>query len=186
MTSEERDVLVVSDCQRRLRHIKTHYFEKECAVSCPCYTLETAIDLSNIVENEVIFVSNFADELCITLLRLLPAPSFLSLISTCKRLYTIGTTEKRLFPNIDLYRRTRPKRYLVSTPKLEPNIKAVFAIVDEVIRDAHEFTHDLHTCFNESINSSRTKDLPKDKLPPHFCKFLVHRTEVMHVKLLFC
>lgn len=103
----------------------------------------------------------FADELWIYLLRLCPPASYFPLISTCKRLYFIGTST-RFFPNIDNIRRARPKRYLVRSPKLARNIDEVFRITDEIIRDAAGFAHDLHTCFNESINSSRTKDLPKD------------------------
>jgi len=42
------------------------------------------------------------------------------------------------------------------------NIDEVFWITDKIIQDAAGFTHDLHTCFNKSINLSQTKDLPKD------------------------
>jgi len=52
--------LVVANCQGRLRHIKTHYFEPECSTKCPCYTLEHPINL----------------------LRLCPPASYFPLIST--------------------------------------------------------------------------------------------------------
>ncbi len=97
------------------------------------------------------------DELLVFILSFLSLSTF---STTCKRVYQIATDP--CFSHHHLHRR-KQKQYLkaTSTDQLQ-RINAICAILDEVAARAPDFVHDLHTCYNESINASHTKDLPKD------------------------
>jgi hypothetical protein len=153
-----------------MQHAKSHYFAELCDIGCPCYTPNTPIHLNDISENwnhplppsnlSFLFpLLSLPNELLAHILNFTSPPTFFSLISTCKRLYSIGgSMHFSSYHN----KRQKQKRYLVCTSEdIAHRIAAVYSIINSICARAPEFVHPLHTCHNESINASRTKDLSK-------------------------
>ncbi len=128
-------------------------------MGCPCYTPDHVVNI-NTSKNQTHPFLAFPDELLVLILGFLSLSAFFAFSTTCKRLYEIATDP--CFAHHHLHRR-KQKQYLNATSAEQvQRINAVCAIIDEVAARAPDFVHDLHTCYNESINASRTKDLPKD------------------------
>jgi hypothetical protein len=104
--------------------------------------------------------TSFPNELLLHILHLSPPSVFFSLICTCKRLYSLS--KDKSFSAFHRLRRWQ-KRYLNSdgNPGLAQRIHVACAILNAIDAHAPEFVHEHHTCYNKSINTSCTKDLPK-------------------------
>lgn len=155
---------MLNDFQRRMQHAKHHYFAELCDVGCPCYTPNTAINLNNITDSRDHAFLSLPNELLELILDFTAPPTFFALISTCKRFYSVGGSTHFSSRH---HERRKQKKYLACTSvDMVPRITAVFDIIDSICARAPEFVHPLHTCYNESINSSRTKDLGKSTTFP--------------------
>jgi hypothetical protein len=166
----DQTAVLRTDFCRRIKYAKSHYFAKFCDEGCPCYTPEHTMEISGGQEKpDLDFVNPeflaLPDEALMNILNFCTPSAFSLIRSTCRFLYHLSAHSSfSSFHTIAARERRRQKtHHLPSTSgtDTDPRVMAVTKILDNLIDRAPSFAHELHTCYNESINASRTRDLPK-------------------------
>jgi hypothetical protein len=164
-TKEEQEHAYLKDVSWRLECAKKHYLAPECSVGCPCYMPDRYIDITTITTNQDNTLISLPHEILLHLISFLSTRPFFLLAFTCKSLYTLsGDTS---FAHHYIHQRQK-KEYLEPCSHFTKHntLQKVTSIFDQIITRVPEFAHELHTCYNESLNGFRTKQLPKDKVFP--------------------
>ncbi len=159
LCTEDQQHAILEEFRLQMYYAKAHYFSPQCWHGCPCYFTRT---VSWSEENRESQLLQLPDEVLLLLLEKTEKEGFLMITSTCRALF-------RLSRNAMFLDRCRPhfkapSKFLEarSSTTLGTKIKKVNSLIDHlIIEEAPAFAHSYHTCWVESLNSSRCKDTPK-------------------------
>lgn len=169
-SEEEQQKAYLVEVTRRLTCALNHYFSAECDIRCPCYTPDRFIDIHDITNNEDNELVGLPNEILCIINGYLTTKDFIVFNSSCKRLYAHSGDDHY---SGHYEHRRKKKAYLTveatQRTDLIPRIARAKAILRHVITTVPTYAHDLHTCYNESINGCRTRHLPKSKTFPSTC-----------------
>lgn len=156
---------LIEEFRKRMECAKSHYFSPLCDPHCPCtspkYSISTIFhslpfqDIQQIVELFTILLQVLPNEQSV----------FFQLGLTCKAYYYAWQTP-------DLQQKVPMRIRLPKTKwfddkgneKKKKKIEETKSLITKIIEKAKKFVHPYHTCYNESLNHSRTVDAPKSHI----------------------
>jgi len=164
---EARRQTYLKEVRRRLECAEAHYLMPECAERCPCYLYLLERELTYQHE-DLECAMDFPPEIHAHIISFLTDSNhFHAYTTTCCALYAIGH-DKRYFK---CYEHLRSKKDPVPDKvKHAVHFMQVKAEFRQAIKDVDLWAHPYHTCYNESVNGFRTRNLPKHKNLPSTCQ----------------
>jgi len=150
----------LEEVRRRLKCAESHYLKPECDECCPCYINLLERDISYQHE-ELEHPMNLPPEIQVHIISYLTdSDDFHCYTTSCHALYAIGH-DKRYFKCYDHLR--SKKKPVPDETKHATRFMQVKAEFQQAIKDVDLWAHPYHTCYNESVNGFRTRNLPKHK-----------------------
>ena len=169
-TEEEREKSYHDEVCRRVRCAKAHYFSEECDVGCCCLRKVDTSEIINQQKKPDMPLMWLPPEVHWCILRKLTTQQFIGLCTTCKLFYSYSTAST-WSDHFKLARKR--KRWYRESDSCRTDLKgkfdAVRAILEQFCIVVCKTAREVHTCYNESTNSLRTKEKPKHKTHPCTC-----------------